>query len=90
MVRAPMAALSLTYQNAAGEEISLESDETFLTSPSPIRRDDYRFGEIYDASYEQPGWNNKGFDDSPWIPVIPVSSYQGLLNEVVLSYSGIT
>ena len=60
---APMFAISVTRNN--GEEI-LVSDENFKISPSPIRSDDYRFGENYDANYEIGGWSEKGFDDSKW------------------------
>ena len=49
-----------------GEDVLFFSDETFKIKPSPIRSDDYRFGEIYDANYEIAGWNEPGFDDTHW------------------------
>ncbi len=55
---------SLTVNDENG--LILESDRSFRTAPSPIRSDDYRFGEVYDASYEIDGWNLPGFDDSAW------------------------
>lgn len=67
---APMAAVKLSYRDADGEEIVLQSDNSFCTAPSPIRFDDYRFGEHYDANFEQSGWNDRGFDDSQWKPVL--------------------
>ena len=59
---APMFALSVTQ----GQETLLCSDASFKISPSPIRSDDYRLGEYYDANYEIEGWDQKGFDDSDW------------------------
>jgi len=79
---APMVALILTYTNAAGEAVRLESDASFKTAPSPILRDDYRFGEIYDANAEIPGWNGKGFDDTAWKPVIEASPVHGDLEHI--------
>lgn len=59
---APMFALTVTRD---GETLFC-SDDQFKIAPSPIRRDDYRFGEIYDANYEIAGWNMPEFDDSAW------------------------
>ena len=90
---APMVALSLTYENAAGEKVKLESDGSFKTAPSPILRDDYRFGEVYDANCEISGWNDKGFDDSAWQNVIVVSPVQGDLEHIAtalgITYKGL-
>ena len=86
---APMAALILRYQNAAGENCRLESDGSFKTAPSPVLRDDYRFGEIYDANREIPGWNEKGFDDSGWKNVIEVSPVRGDLERIAKAF-GVT
>lgn len=63
---APMVAVNLTYISGDCEEIHIKSDSSFKCCPSPIRADDYRFGEFYDANFEIPGWNEKGFDDSSW------------------------
>lgn len=49
---APMVAVSLVYQDHNGNEIIIRSDQSFKTAPSPIRSDDYRFGEYYDANFE--------------------------------------
>lgn len=47
-------------------EVTILSDESFKTHPSPIVADDYRFGEAYDANLEIRDWNKIGFDDSSW------------------------
>lgn len=72
---APMFSLIVTR----GEEILLKSSSDFKTCPSPIRSDDYRFGEYYDARYEIAGWNEKGFDDSSWGAAIPAVAPLGEL-----------
>ena len=54
---APMVSLCLTAEN-----FLLCSGTDFKVAPSPIRSDDYRFGEHYDANYEISGWNLPGFD----------------------------
>ncbi len=76
---APMVSVSLQYKDSAGNDIEILSDKTFKTAPSPIRSDDYRFGEIYDAGYEIDGWNKKEFDDSGWNNVIETISPGGEL-----------
>lgn len=86
---APQVAVKLAYVNSKGEKVVLESDDTFKTAPSPIRSDDYRFGEIYDANYEIPGWNEKGFDDSGWKPALQVSPVYGI-PEAISRACGIT
>lgn len=74
---APMVAVMLCYRNADGNEIIIESDSSFLTHPSPILSDDYRFGETYDARKELDGWNAAGFDDSDWAPALEVCPPRG-------------
>ncbi len=76
---APLMALSLTYPGKDGEKITVKSDASFKTAPSPILTDDYRFGEVYDATREISGWNGKGFDESEWRKVIPVTAPRGEL-----------
>lgn len=63
---APLFAMSVTWKDGDGNEHIIESDESFLTHPSPITFDDYRFGEHYDARLECDGWNTPDSDDSDW------------------------
>ena len=72
---APMMSVSV---EADGKEI-LASDGSFKVHESPIRHDDYRFGECYDANYEIDGWNNIGFDDSLWANALTVTPPKGEL-----------
>lgn len=62
-----------------GEDVLFFSDETFKITPSPIRSDDYRFGEIYDANYETDGWNLPGYDDAEWTYALPATPPEGEL-----------
>ena len=55
--------LSLTDETGTTH---IEADTSLRTAPSPIRYDDIRQGEIYDARCEIPGWNTVDFDDSAW------------------------
>jgi len=75
---APSFALQIT--NTDGAPI-LVSDEHFRTFPSPIRSDDYRFGEYYDANCEVNGWNEKDLDDSDWSYAIKARPPKGELRK---------
>jgi len=74
---APQMALRLDAFYGDDEIFSIESDESFLTSPSPIWFDDLRCGEYYDARREQRGWCLSGFDDSGWKPAIKAPMPRG-------------
>lgn len=76
---APMLAVSVTQNDGDLQKILLESDGDFKVAPSPIRSDDYRFGEYYDANFEIEGWNLKGFDDSDWKNALPADPPSGEL-----------
>ena len=72
---APSFALELT----SGDDTLLATDESFKTAPSPIRSDDYRFGEYYDARFEMQGWCDRGFPDSAWKNALPAAAPHGEL-----------
>lgn len=72
---APSFALEMT----SGADTLLTTDESFKTAPSPIRSDDYRFGEYYDARFEMQGWCDKGFPDSAWKNALPATTPRGEL-----------
>lgn len=67
---APQVALSLRIVDEDGSERLIDTTEGFVTTPSPIRFDDLRFGETYDAREELPGWDAPGFDASGWTPAL--------------------
>ena len=74
---APEMALGLEVSYAQGETFSLESDESFRVTNSPIFYDDLRNGEYYDARKELSGWAEKGYDDSAWGQAIKAQMPRG-------------
>ena len=72
---APMFAMTVTQ----GQQLLIHSDENFKIAPSPIRSDDYRFGETYDANCEIADWNQRGFDDADWENALPATAPNGAL-----------
>ena len=63
----PKLAFAIELKYADGQTEVIEADETVLTRPSKIVRDDLRLGEIYDAT----------FDEGQWIPAIKTASPKG-------------
>ncbi len=74
---APKVALALELTYADGETACFHADETFKVHPSPIRFDDLRMGEFYDANFEIDGWNLPDFDDTSWKNAIKVEAPRG-------------
>ena len=62
----PKVALNANIVMVKGKTVAITGDESFKVNESPIRYDDLRCGEWYDANKEQPGWNTIDFDDSTW------------------------
>ncbi len=61
---APEFALRLALTDSDGNEINLDSGESFKVCDSPILFDDFRCGEYYDARLEIPNFHSASFDDS--------------------------
>lgn len=74
---APHFALSVSTVGEDSEKTLFETDESFLTHPSPIVFDDYRFGEHYNANLETAGWNKADFDCNGWKNAVPVQKVRG-------------
>jgi len=72
-----LAQIHITYTD--GEEEIIGSNETWKASESPILMDMVYYGEHYDATREQNGWNQPGFDDSSWKPVVLRKAPEGKL-----------
>ena len=63
-----------------GTEKNIVSGPDWKTSPSPITYSSIYGGEDYNANLEQNGWNEVGFDDSAWKPVVlPMVPKGGLI-----------
>jgi alpha-L-rhamnosidase len=56
----------LEVEYADGSRDLVATDESWLGSPSPIRRSEIYAGEFYDARFEQAEWAKSSFDDSGW------------------------
>ena len=74
---APSFAMRLSVTAADGGVTELESDESFRVCESPIRFDDYRCGEYYDARLEQEGLLRAGFDDGALANAVRVPAPRG-------------
>lgn len=69
--------LVINYEDGTRETIS--SDENWKYDLSPITFNCIYGGEDYDARLEQKGWNQTGFDDSNWHPVVYQKAPKGKL-----------
>lgn len=58
--------LEIEYSDGTRETVS--SGDSWKTSASPILLSEIYDGEDYDATLEQPGWNQAGFNDAKWQP----------------------
>lgn len=69
--------LELIYEDGTTEAIV--SDESWkATQGGPIRKNDLKTGEEYDATMELTGWNKPGYEDKNWYGVYP-GTYDGKL-----------
>ena len=71
------AQIYITYTD--GQEEVITSNESWKASESPILMDMVYYGEHYDATREQKGWCQAGFDDSAWKPVVLRKAPEGKL-----------
>ncbi len=77
---APRVALELRA-DCGGEEVVIFADGDFLCHPSPVKFDDLRMGEFYDARDELPGWNLPGYNAEGWTRALPAETPRGVLKE---------
>jgi len=69
--------LKIDYED--GTSSSVVSGTDWKCSPSPIVYSSIYGGEDYDATLEQKGWDQPGFDDSKWNMALPVTTQSGKL-----------
>ena len=74
---APKVALELIAECDGYEKICVEADESFKVSPSPIKFDDFRYGEYYDARESIENWSATDLDDSSWANAILAEAPKG-------------
>ena len=64
-----IAQLEIQYTDGTGDLVV--TDETWrATTDGPVRFSGIYEGEIYDARREMPGWDQTGYDDQHWAPVV--------------------
>ena len=71
--------LRLRIRYADGSEQTIESDASWRYALSPITFNTIYGGEDYDARLEQAGWNEAGFNDAAWKPVVVQEAPRGKL-----------
>jgi alpha-L-rhamnosidase len=80
-----IAQLSVTYRD--GTHATIATDGNWKTAAGPVTKDDFYYGESYDARKQIAGWDTAAFDDSAWtaVPVYaPVAKATSLaLNQPV-------
>lgn len=74
---APKFSMSITYTFADGTVKTVNADESFRCHVSPLRFDDLRSGNFYDAGLEIKDWCAPDFDDSAWDRVFPAEPPRG-------------
>ncbi|MCL5097867.1 MAG: glycoside hydrolase family 78 protein [Candidatus Omnitrophica bacterium] len=66
----PRALVQLEVEYRDGTRETVASDQTWKTCEGPVRKNNVYLGEVYDARFEQSGWDQAGFDDTGWAPAI--------------------
>jgi alpha-L-rhamnosidase len=70
-----VAQLSVTFTD--GTRTTIAGDAAWRTAPGPVTRDDFYYGESWDARRLPKGWDNAAYDDSSWAPVPVYSPVSG-------------
>lgn len=70
---APMTALRMDMTLDNGECLTIESDTTFRTHPSPLLENELRSGDCYDARLSIDDWCSPSFSDAAWNPALKVT-----------------
>lgn len=76
---APTLLFSLMINYEDGTREMIQSDETWKYDLSPVTFNCIYGGEDYDARREQKGWNQVGFSDDKWRPVVVQEAPKGKL-----------
>ena len=78
--------MRLDIERADGTLQSVVSDGTWqATDAGPIRRSEIYYGEDYDATREQPGWDSPGFTAAGWIPALTLPCPDGAEGTVLVA-----
>jgi len=72
-----IAKIILEYNDGSVQEII--TDDSWKLSHGPLMRNDVYLGVVYNALFEQPGWNTPGFKDNDWGKAVITSGPGGQL-----------
>ncbi|MCD8296491.1 MAG: family 78 glycoside hydrolase catalytic domain, partial [Prevotella sp.] len=76
---APQLLLRMEISYMDGSSKTIVSDTDWKYALSPVTYNSIYGGESYDARLYQEGYDNAGFDDSRWFPVVEVEGPSGIL-----------
>lgn len=76
---APALWLKTIIQYQDGSKSEIIADESWKWDLSPVTYNDIYGGESYDARLEQQGWNQAGFNEKGWKPVVLMDAPKGKL-----------
>ena len=83
-VAQPKAIAQLRVTFADGSQQTILTDETWKVADGPVVFDDFRIGDVYDATWEVPGWCDAGFDDAQWSTASVVPAPKGKLTSEMM------
>ncbi len=76
--------LVIEYTDGSKQTL-VTNEDSWKYSESPVSVNNLFAGETYDARKEQAGWNENGFDDSGWNPVVNAEAAGAYTGEIVSS-----
>lgn len=77
--RPPTATGELRLEYADGTVETVDTDDRWRVAPGPVTFANMYSGEEYDARREPHGWDQSGFDDRQWPPVVVFAGPGGTL-----------
>ena len=83
-VAQPKATAQLRVTYADGSQQTILTDNTWKVADGPVVFDDFRIGDVYDATREIAGWCDAGFDDAKWADASAVPAPKGKLTSELL------
>ncbi|TXS90282.1 Bacterial alpha-L-rhamnosidase [Parahaliea maris] len=75
----PKLKLHLLVRFDDGTEREILSDASWKASDGPTLTNSVKYGEVYDARLQQPGWNDVDFDDRDWARALLAIAPSGAL-----------
>lgn len=73
----PRVIAALVIHNTGGTSTAVKTDTDWRCHAGPITFNNVYAGEHYDATLEQPGWDETGFDETYWVKVYRVAPTGG-------------